>query len=81
MKISIDIPIEDYWEVYDKLEGIAASEGLYDDRIKSEKAITLGMALKVIQAVKDTMPYSIICPFYENDCEAKDCCECESKDI
>lgn len=54
MKIVIDIPnapINDYRDLYYKIHCMAASEGLFDDKVKSQRALALKVVLNVLEGV------------------------------
>lgn len=54
MQIVIDIPnalIKDYQDLYYKIHGMAASEGLFDDKEKSQRALALKAVLDVLEGV------------------------------
>lgn len=54
MQIVIDIPdapIKDYQGLYCKICSMAASEGLFDDKVKSQRALALKVVLDVLDGV------------------------------
>ena len=58
MQIVIDIPnapINDYRDLYYKIHGMAASEGLYD-KVKSQRALALKVVLNVLEGVVEGTP-------------------------
>lgn len=59
MKLVIDIPnapINDYRDLYYKIHGMAASEGLFDDKVKSQRALALKVVLNVLEGVVEGTP-------------------------
>ncbi len=59
MQLVIDIQdasIEDYRDLYHKIYGMAASEGLFDDRVKSQRALALKVVLNVLEGVVKGTP-------------------------
>lgn len=46
-----DVPIQDYQDLYHKIYGMAASEGLFDDKIKTQRALALKAVLDVLIGV------------------------------
>lgn len=59
MQIVIDIhnaPIEDYQDLYYKIHGMAASEGVFDDKEKSQRALALKAVLDVLEGVVNGIP-------------------------
>ena len=51
-----DAPIEDYQDLYYKIHGMAASEGLFDDKKKSQRALALKVVLNVLDGVVKGTP-------------------------
>jgi len=51
-----DVPIQDYQDLYYKIHGIAASEGLFDDKEKSQRALALKAVLDVLNGVVNGTP-------------------------
>ena len=59
MQIIIDIPnvpIKDYKDLYYKIYNMAASEGLFDDKVKSQHALALKAVLDVLEGVVNGTP-------------------------
>lgn len=59
MQIVIDIPnapINDYRDLYYKIHCMAASEGLFDDKVKSQRALALKVVLNVLEGVVEGTP-------------------------
>ena len=59
MQIVIDIPnapINDYQDLYYKIHGMAASEGLFDDKEKSQRALALKVVLDMLEGVVNGTP-------------------------
>ena len=59
MKIVIDIhdaPREDYQDLFAKIYGMAASEGLFDDKVKSQRALALKVVLEVLDGIVNGTP-------------------------
>ena len=59
MQIVIDIsnaPIKDYQDLYYKIHGMAASEGLFDDKEKSQRALALKAVLDILGGIVDGTP-------------------------
>ena len=59
MKVVIDIPdapIADYQDLFSKIYGMAASEGLFDDKVKSQRALALKVVLEVLDGVVNGTP-------------------------
>lgn len=59
MQIVINIPnapIKDYQDLYYKIHGMAASEGLFDDKEKSQRALALKVVLDVLEGVVNGTP-------------------------
>lgn len=59
MQIVIEIPnvpIQDYQDLYYKIHGMAASEGLFDDKIKSQRALALKAVLDVLNGIVNGTP-------------------------
>ena len=46
-----DMPLKDYWDLLYKIHGMAASEGLFDDKIKSQRAPALKVVLDILVGV------------------------------
>ena len=54
MRLVIDIPdmpLQDYQDLLYKIHGMAAGEGLFDDRIKSQRALALKVVLDILVGV------------------------------
>ena len=54
MKIVIDIPeapMEDYRDLFYTIHGMAAREGLFDDKKKSRRALSLKVVLDILDGV------------------------------
>lgn len=54
MQILIDIPdapIKDYQDLFYKIYGMAASEGLFDDKVKSQRALALKVVLDILDGI------------------------------
>ena len=59
MQIVIDIPdapIKDYQDLFYKIDGMAASEGLYDDKVKSQRALALKVVLDILDGIVNGTP-------------------------
>ncbi len=59
MQVVIEIPnapIKDYQDLYYKIYGMAASEGLFDDKVKSQRALALKTVLDVLEGVVNGTP-------------------------
>ena len=59
MQIVIEIPeapMEDYRDLLCKIRGMAASEGLFDDKKKSQKALALKVVLDILDGVINGTP-------------------------
>ena len=59
MQIVINIPnapIKDYQDLYYKIHGMAASEGLFDDKEKSQRALALKAVLDILDGIVDGTP-------------------------
>ena len=51
-----NVPIQDYQDLYYKIHGMAASEGLFDDKVKSQRALALKAVLDVLNGVVNGTP-------------------------
>ena len=51
-----DAPIEDYQDLFHKIYGMAASEGLFDDKIKSQRALVLKAVLDILDGITNGIP-------------------------
>lgn len=59
MQIVIDIPnapIKDYQDLHYKIHGMAASEGLFDDKVKSQRALALKVVLDILDGIENGTP-------------------------
>ena len=59
MQIVIDIPdapIKDYQDLFYKIHGMAASEGLFDDKVKSQRALALKVVLDILDGIVNGTP-------------------------
>ena len=59
MQIVIDIPdapIKDYQDLYCKIYGMAANEGLFDDKAKSQRALALKVVLDILDGIVNGTP-------------------------
>ena len=59
MKIVIDIPdapMEDYRDLFYTIHGMAAREGLFDDKKKSRRALSLKVVLDILDGVINGTP-------------------------
>lgn len=59
MQIVIDIPdspIQDYQDLLYKIKGMAASEGLFDDKKKSQRALALKVVLDILGGITNGTP-------------------------
>ena len=59
MQIVIDIPdapIDDYQDLFYKIHGMAASEGLFDDKVKSQRALALKVVLDILDGIVNGTP-------------------------
>lgn len=52
----LNVPIQDYQDLYHKIYGMAASEGLFDDKEKSQRALALKVVLDVLNGVVNGTP-------------------------
>lgn len=53
MKVLFDTGDKDCKALYEKTYRMASGEGLFDDRVKSQKAKTLGDMLDILTAIRD----------------------------
>lgn len=51
-----NVPIQDYQDLYYKIHGMAANEGLFDDKRKSQRALALKAVLDVLNGVVNGTP-------------------------
>ena len=51
-----DAPIEDYQDLFYKIHGMAASEGLFDDKVKSQRALALKVVLDILDGIVNGIP-------------------------
>ncbi len=51
-----DVPIEDYQDLFKKIYGMAASEGLFDDKVKSQRALALKAVLDILGGITNGTP-------------------------
>lgn len=59
MQIVIDIPnvpMKDYFDLFYKIHGMAASEGLFDDKKKSQRALALKAVLDILSGIVKGTP-------------------------
>lgn len=59
MQVLIDIPdaqIGDYQDLFYKIHGMAASEGLFDDKVKSQRALALKVVLDILDSILNGTP-------------------------
>ena len=59
MQIVIDIPdapIKDYQDLFYKIHGMAAREGLFDDKVKSQSALALKVVLDILDGIVNGTP-------------------------
>lgn len=51
-----DAPIQDYQDLLYKIHGMAASEGLFDDKEKSQRALALKAVLDILGGIVNGIP-------------------------